>query len=186
MPNVFEVDTDPTIQPWTRAAASRFSVTDVTKQGDTNLSFQVAAEFSDHPLVQFPHTLTFNNPFKQFFLRWVTFTVDFRTIFTFRDKSDGSFNAISATEWRVHFDHLVSYIGNGANHSVNNRVGAPGFPSGGNPSIVSQTDRSILAMAKAGSPFHTQAVLSQRLNDPARWTVTDETPNADFDSTFWQ
>jgi hypothetical protein len=175
------------MQPWTHAATGRFKVTNVTKPGASSLRFKAEADFADHPMLMFPHTIaSHTTPALRRFLRWVTFTIDFRTIFCFRDKSDGSFTPISATAWRVHFDHLVSYTGDGANRTVDNRVGAPQFPRGGSPSDVKQTDRDILAMAKGGSPFSTPAVLNQRLTDAARRTETDETPNADFDSKFFQ
>jgi hypothetical protein len=187
MPNTFEVDTETSVQPWTHAATGRFKVTNVTKRGAGSLAFKAEADFGDHPMLVFPHTIaSHTTPALQRFLRWVTFTIDFRTIFCFRDKSDGSFTPISATEWRVHFDHLVSYTGNGANRAVNNRVGDPNFPRGGNPSIVNQTDRDILAMAKRGSPLLTPGLLQQRLTNAALRTETDETPNADFDSKFFQ
>ena len=41
MPLMFEVDTDPAIQPWTRIARERFKVTNVTKTGTGPLRFKV-------------------------------------------------------------------------------------------------------------------------------------------------
>jgi hypothetical protein len=186
LPNTFEVDTEASIQPWTHMAASRFKVTNVTKANSKSLSFKVEADFADHPMLIFPHTLSNATSSLRRFLRWLNFTWDFRTIFSFRDKSDGSFTPISATVWRVRFDHLVSYTGNGSSRSVNNRIGDPGFPRGGSPSDEKDTDRNILAMAKRGSPFLTPTVLDRRLHDATLRTETDETPNADFDSAFWQ
>ncbi len=183
MPLGFEVDTDPLIQPWTRAASRRFKVRNVTTTASVPLRMKVEADFADHPMVVLPHTI--GAPPNQRFLRWVNFTRDFRTIFALRDKSNGSFSAISATQWRVKFDHLIRYSGNGANRIVDNRVGPPNFPRGGTPSNVEARDRNILGMAQAGAPLVTVSTLNTRLHDPARRTETDETPNPGFVPNFW-
>jgi hypothetical protein len=183
MPNTFEVDTAPAIQPWTHMAASRFKVTNVTKAGSTSLSFKVEADFTDHPML-FLRNYLYGANSQLRYLRWLTFTTDFRTIFSFRDKSDGSFTPISATEWSVRYNHFLSYSGNGSSHSIDNRIGSPNFPRGGNPSIVNNTDRNILAMAQAGTPLLTPQVLDQRLNRRS-WQETEEAPNADFHAAFW-
>jgi hypothetical protein len=183
MPPTFEVDTDPSTQPWTRTASSRFKVTNVTKHPSGPMRFKIEADFADHPMVMLPHTI--GTPSLQRFIRWVRFTRDFRTIFCVLDKPAGSFDAISATQWRVPFDHLVSYTGGGSNRKVDNRAGSPNFPRGGSPSDVHGPERDILAMAGRGAPLVTAAVLDARFKDPARRTETDETPNADFDPSFW-
>ena len=51
MPNVFEIDTDTAIQPFTRAASSRFEARDIGAG-----AVRVSADFTDHPLYIFPRT----------------------------------------------------------------------------------------------------------------------------------
>lgn len=184
MPLDFEVDTDPMTQPWTRIASSRFKVTNETKGASGPLRFKVEAEFQDHPMLILPHTI--GRLASERFLRSITFTRDFRTIFCYRDKSDSSFNAISATRWTIPFNHFVSYTGGGSTRNIDNRVGPPNFPSGGSPSDVQLEDHRILSMAKSGSPIVTVNILNTRMKDPGVRTETDETPNADFDPAFWK
>jgi hypothetical protein len=181
MPLTFEVDTDPITQPWTRVASGRFKVTNLTSTAAGPLRLKVEASFADHPMIVMPHTI--GTPPQQRFLRWVKYNRDFRTIFAVRDKSTRSFDAISATRWRVPFDHLIRYIS--GSPTVDNRVGPPNFPRGGTPSDIQAADRDILRMATSGGPFVTVATLNARLHDPTFRTETDETPNADFDRSFW-
>jgi hypothetical protein len=50
MPGMFEVDTEPSIQPWTRAAAGRFKVERVPTKAGKSGGLKVSAAFVDHPL----------------------------------------------------------------------------------------------------------------------------------------
>lgn len=184
MPNMFEVDTDAGMSPWTRAAGSRFQVQKLSGASG-NSRFKVTSDFSDHPMLMFPHTLNDAATARRHLLRLVQFRIQFRTIFCFRDRTNGAITAISSTNWEVKFDHLVSYSSGGTVRNVNNRVGPPFFPGGGSPSNIEQVDRDVVAMAKRGSPLHTPAVLRARLHDPNQTTVTDETPNSDFVQSFF-
>ena len=183
MPATMEVDTDPAIVPWTRVGASRFQVAQVGSPTSDPLRFKVTADFSDHPMLIFPHTI--GTPALKRFVRSVSFTRSFRTIFSVLDKSDGSFTAISATEWRIPFDHIVTYTNGGTTRTVQNKVGAPNFPRGGSPSVVDRQDRDILAKAKARTPLVTQSLIDARLKSGVSRSETDNTPNDDFDSSFF-
>lgn len=183
MPLGYEVDTDPLTQPWTHIAANRFKATNVTAKPAGPLRLKIESEFSDHPMVVLKHTI--GTAPNQRFLRWVKLTRDFRTIFCAREKATNTFLPISATNWRISFDHWVRYTGNGANRTVDNKVGPPNFPRGGTPSNIEQTDRDVVAMAQRGAPFVTHATLFTRLTSASNRTETDETPNTAFDTGFW-
>ncbi len=187
MPKVFEVDTDTSIQPFTRAEASRFDIRNVTQAASTFNSLKVSSDFVDHPMYTFVHTVQHTLPSSvtvPHFIRLVTFRREFRTVFCFRDKKDGAFTPISATEWAISYNHVVSYSQNGATRTVVSSV-TQTFPSGGSPSVVNDTDRTILAMAKAGTPLMTPAILQTRLGPGGSRDVTREDSNANFVPTFW-
>lgn len=187
MPRVFEVDTDTSIQPWTRAASSRFEIRNMTQAASKFNSLRVSSDFVDHPLYTFVHTVQHTLPTGvevPHFIRAVVFRREFRTIFCFRNKKDGSFTSISSTDWAINYNQTVSYSQNGAARTPVNKVGLS-FPSGGSPSNVNETDRQIMAMAKAGSPLMTPAVLQTRLGPAGSRNVTRNNTNPDFVSSFW-
>lgn len=184
MPGTFEVDTDPATQPWTRVASRRFKVEQAPPKSGRPAGLKVSASFDDHPVYIFRHTVTEGGVPR--FLRSVSFRRVFRTVFCFRDKTTGDFEAVSSTDWQIKFNHVVSYSNNGATRSVTDNSGGNTFPVGGNPANVNADDRSLMKMAKAGSPLHTPATLSARLGPAGPRTITKEDTNNDFDPSFWR
>lgn len=187
LPQVFEVDTDTSIQPWARAAASRFELRNVTQAASKFNAMRISSDFTDHPMYTFVHTVKHTLPTNvdvPHFIRSVSFKREFRTVFCARNKKDGTFTPISATAWIINYDHTVNYSQNGATRTVTSNVSTT-FPSGGSPSDVNDTDRQIMGMAKAGSPLVTQPLISARLGPTGSRTVTKEDTNADFVSSFW-
>ena len=187
LPNVFEIDTDAAIQPWTRTSASRFQLRNVTQKASKFNALGISSDFTDHPMYVFAHTVQHTLPTNvvvPHFIRSVGFKREFRTIFCARSKKDGTFTPISSTVWIIDYDHTVDYSQNGANRTVTTSVSTK-FPSGGSPSNVNATDRQIMAMAKAGSPLVTHELITKRLQDKSLRTVTEEDTNADFVSSFW-
>ncbi len=180
MPNVFEIDTDTSIQPFTRAASSRFEARDIGAG-----AVKVSADFTDHPLYIFPRTVSHMLPTFQrvdHHIRWVFFRREFKTVFCFRNKRDGSFTPISSTAYWIDYDHTVSY--SGGTPSVAAKT-SPAFPVGGSPSENDSTSRMIMQMAKAGGPLFTPAVLQNRLSDRGLRSETEEDLNSAFVSSFW-
>jgi hypothetical protein len=187
LPQVFEVDTDASIQPWTRVSASRFELRNVTQAASQFNALKISADFTDHPMYVFVHTVQHTlstNLVVPHFIRSVSFKREFRTIFSARNKKDNSFTPISSTAWIIEYDHTVNYSQNGATRTVTSNV-TTRFPSGGSPSNVNTTDRQIMGMATAGSPLVTQQLISTRLGPTGSRTVTRENTNADFVSSFW-
>lgn len=187
MPNIFEVDTDTAISPFTTVAASRFEISNVTQPTSQLNALKVSSDFFDHPMYTFSHTMRHRLPTNvdvQHFIRSVTFKREFRTIFCFRSKKDGNFTPISSTDWDINYSHTVSYADNGTTRSVTEGTSHT-FPSRGSPSNIDATDRRIMAMAKAGAPLMTPAILQARLAQASSRTVTRENTNPDFTSSFW-
>jgi hypothetical protein len=188
MPGTFEVDTDLTIAPWSRAASSRFTIRNITQAALSFNSLRISSNFDDHPMYSFAHTVQHtlpNNVVVPHFIRSVRFKRVFRTNFCFRKKKTGNFTAISSVDWSIEYDHLVNYSQNGTVRTVVDNVAGHTFPSKGSPSNINQTDRDIMGMAKAGAPLLTPTVLQTRMQTPTLRTVTREAPNADFVSGFW-
>jgi len=149
LPNVFEIDTDAAIQPWTRTSASRFQLRNVTQKASKFNALGISSDFTDHPMYVFAHTVQHTLPTNvvvPHFIRSVGFKREFRTIFCARSKKDGTFTPISSTVWIIDYDHTVDYSQNGANRTVTSSVSTK-FPSGGSPSNVNATDRQIMGMA---------------------------------------
>lgn len=187
MPNSFEVDTDPAAQPFTRVAGSRFKIKNVTETNSQFNFLKVSADFSDHPLYVFDHTLIHKNNRQPNFLRSIDFTRTFHTIFCFREKRTGDFTAISSSIWDIRYNQELSYLNKDpTNRKITDKVTGHVFASGGSPSTVGATDRQILAMAKAGSPFVNRTIAASRMaaNAPGR-TVTTEDKNGDFVQSFF-
>jgi hypothetical protein len=194
MPNTFEVDTEDSIKPWTRVRTSRFSVTRISPFDKTFHKFKISAKFGDHPMLQFNHTVANRGPANdqspiKNFVRSVSSFRSFRTIFCFKDLTTNKFDSISSTEWSVTYNHTVTYREN-SDGSLQRTVSGPGgkerIPSGGSPSNVGRQDNDILRMAEVGNPLETPPVLSSRLADAARRTITVETVNNDFDPAFFR
>jgi hypothetical protein len=194
MPNAFEVDTEETIKPFTRVRASRFSVTRINPFDSKFHRFKIISKFGDHPMLQVNHTVgnkgqANDQPPIKNFIRSVTSSRSFRTIFCFKDRSTNKFDSISSTEWSVVYNHTVSYLEK-SDGSLERTVSGPngklGVPSGGNPSNVSRQDNDLLRMAEVGSPFESPSVLSSRLADASRRTITVESVNNDFDPSFFR
>lgn len=187
MPNVFEVDTDASTLPWTRVAASRFEIRNVTQAASQFNALMVSSDFTDHPMYTFGHTVQHTLPTNVIvphFIRQVRFRRVFKTIFCFRNKKDGTFTPISSTDWAIDYNHVVSYSQNGTTRTVTGTTN-PSFPSSGSPSNIDATDRQIMGMAKAGAPLFTQPLLQTRLGPSGSRTVTKEDTNADFVASFW-
>jgi len=187
MPNVFELDTDTSTQPFTQLANLRFKIKNVTQPNSKFHMLQVSSDFFDHPMYTFPHTFGHRLPSNvevPHFIRSVIFRREFKTIFCFKNKKDGSFTPISSTDWDVNYKHTVNYTNNVANRTVTEGMSHT-FPSRGSPSNIDETDRRIMAMAKAGAPLMTPAILQSRLAPGAARTVTRENTNPDFVSSFW-
>jgi len=187
MPQVFEVDTDAGIQPWTRTAATRFELRNVTQAASQFNALRISSDFTDHPMYTFAHTVQHSLPSNvavPHFIRRVSFQRAFRTIFCARSKKDGSFTPISSTDWTIDYDHTVNYSQNCASRTGTSNVSTT-FPGGGSPSNVNAADRQIMAMAKARSPLIAQQVLATRLGPTGLRTVTKENLNPDFVSSFW-
>jgi hypothetical protein len=188
MPNIFEVDTHPLSQPFTRVASGRFEIKNITQAGSKFNFLKVIAEGADHPMYSFSHTIDHPifGPSVKNFLRQVTFKTELRTIFCFREKKTGEFSPISSTVWTIHFNHIVRYTNNGQNRVVTDQSPGVFIPRKGLPSNIDTTDRRILAMAKAGTPFLTPAILQGRfaLGSPNR-TVTALEENDEFDPNFF-
>jgi hypothetical protein len=187
MPGTFEVDTDGAMQPFTHVATGRFEIINVTQSASQFNSLRVSSDFVDHPLYTFVHTVQHslpNNVTVPHFIRAVSFKREFRTIFCVRDKKDGTFTAISSTDWAIEYRHQVDYRNNGATKMPVSAVSLK-FPSGGNPSNINEIDREMMAMAKAGAPLVTQSILQARLGPGGTRTPTRENNNPDFISSFW-
>ena len=182
MPATFEVDTETSIQPWTRIASKRFKVERAPPRAGKPAGLKVSAGFSDHPLYFFPHTIT-NAASVTRFLRFISTKRVFRPIFCFRDKATGDFEAISSSVYVIQYRHQISYSDNGATRTVIDNAAPHVFPSGGNPANINADDRQLMTMAKAGSPLMTPQVLSTRLHTHEE---SEQETNDDFDPSFWR
>jgi hypothetical protein len=182
MPQTFQLDTDPAIQPWTKFASQRFAITRLNNLPNV---LKVTSSFKDHPLLSFNHTLIETSG-QIHFIRFLSQKTDFRTIFSFRDKTTGTFEGISSSDWALEFKHTVTYSNNGGTRKVTRIGGTHLIPKGGSPSNVNATDRQIMDMAKAGTPILSPDGLSALLQDRGRRQTTIETTNPDFEPSFWQ
>jgi hypothetical protein len=187
MPNAFEIDTEASIKPFTVApSAPRFEIINISVPGSGSSALRVSSDFVDHPLYTFPHTLEHmlhgTMPVSHF-LRWVFFRREFRTVFCYRNKSDGSFTPISCTAWMIDYNHKVSYVQGAPKPTVETSTSAA-IPTG--PTQIDETVRRLMTMAKANAPLLTPQLLQERLSSAALRTVTEEDTNPDFISTFWR
>jgi hypothetical protein len=185
MPNAFQVDTDPAILPWTRISAKRFSVKNVTMATSKFNSLKISATFSDHPMYVFGHTVTNQNNSVPNFLRSVSFRREFETVFCFREKKTGDFTPVSTANWLIHYNHQVVNTGNGTGRTVTELANNHRFPTGGSPSDIGATARSLMTSAKAGAPITTATTINNAINSPGGRTVTTEDRNSDFEQSFW-
>ncbi|MEI6708767.1 MAG: hypothetical protein WCK96_16720 [Methylococcales bacterium] len=182
MPDVFELDTSIDNIPW---IYKNFSIVkNLTQAASKFNSLKISSRFTDHPLLSFPHTIKHKKKKTEppLFIRSIFYKEEFRTIFCFQNKKDGSFTPISSTEWVIHCNQIVNYSVNGATKTPFIKSNSSQFPRGGNPANLNATDRQIMAMAKAGSPALTHEILEARV-----WVkeTTYEDSNPDFDASFW-
>ena len=184
MPPSLKLDIEPGTNPFTRAASSRFGIRNVTR-ADANVNpLLISANFSDHPMLAFDHTIKDNRDLTQF-IRSVAFRRDFRTIFCFRNKTGGFFTGLSSTNWTFEFRHLITHSNNGKNRALTGRSNV--FPRGGSVSNLNAIDRQLLDFAKNGGPAQSHADFNNLIGDrsPAR-TVTREDVNPDFEDYFFK
>jgi hypothetical protein len=187
VPGTFEVDTDVVMQPFTHISAGRFEIRNITQAASQFNSLRVSSDFVDHPMYTFLHTVQHtlaNSLTVPHFIRAVSFKREFRTIFCVRDKKDGTFTAISSTDWVIEYNHHVDYSNHGATKTPVSTVSLR-FPTGGNPSNINALDRQIMSMAKAGAPLLTPSLLQTRLGPTGTRTATKEDANPDFVPSFW-
>lgn len=180
----FEIDSDPGYLPWTRIAADRFSVkADPSVNPPDSHRLKITADCSDHPMLNFKHTVTAPLSGKKYFLRSIAFTRNFRTLFVVRHIPSNTFTPLGAVSWQVKYDHIVRYTGNGRRRIVTNRAGAPRFPPTGSRHFE-RLDTEILSMARARSPVVTHAELERRLKSNLRSNLV--VPDRFPDPVFWK
>ena len=192
--NRFEVDTTDTAKPFTKLPGRRATVTQAQPGKPGFHAFRINARHQDHPQFQINRFHFVRGPRdilpRRLLLRSVSCQLDFVTIFSLLDKTTAKFSAISATRWRVKWNHIVTYKERfnpgGASDFLPTVIGPDRdlLPSGGNPSLVDSDARDVIAKAQAGAPFLTPEVLNARLTASTGRTLTDEDKNDDFDPSF--
>ncbi len=195
MPNVFEIDTTTLTKPWTRTAATRSKIIDISGiAGPDIFTYRVFSEMADHPLWIFGSRVPFEHPTKHriaHILRRVTAKREFRTMFAFREKSTNKVEGICSMAWEIVHAHNVSYVetvsGSGSSLQVTavSTGGQPPRPGSGTASDIGEEERRLLKNAFGSGPFLTPESLNVWLNDANHVTVTQEATNAEFDVNFY-
>lgn len=190
----FEVDTTDAVKPWTKIPGRRSTITPAQTAKPGVHAFRINAKHSDHPQFVLNRFHFVRGPKdilpRRLLLRSVSCQLDFVTIFALFDKAALKFDSISATHWRVKWNHVVTYQERrdpaGASTFTPTVIGPERdtLPSGGSPSAVDSDARDVIAKAQAGGPLLTPEVLNGRLGSSSGRTVTDEEKNDDFDPSF--
>jgi hypothetical protein len=192
--NRFEVDTTTVTKPFTRLPGRRNTITQIPSAKKGFHAFKIHAKHSDHPQFVINRFRLFRSSHdilpRKLLLRSVSGQLVFVTIFALFEKGASKFDSISATHWRVTWNHTVTYqerTNSSGDSEFLPTVSGPDkdlLPSGGSPSDVNQVARDVIAMAQADGPLVTPDVLNARLHSDSGMTVTDEDRNGDFDPSF--
>jgi hypothetical protein len=194
MPNQFEVDTATQAQPFTRVPKARSKVTLLPPIRRGFHSFKIVCGGGDHPQVFLPNRQFFKGTkdfvAREHLFRSITHRLDFLTTMVAFDKAAKKFIGISATGWQANWRHVASYTetlasGTGAKTLTSKVTGPSGkaeMPTGGAPSNVDLSVRSILKTAAGPGPFVNPEVIRQRLS---KSIVSQEDVNPDFESSFF-